>query len=822
MQNVSNNLLSEQLQQDQKYVRHVEVYRRYWDGSAYVWDSSPIIIDDYVKEVSTIKWKLDTTHFNEWKSSNFQVILNNRRNYFSEIEPNGFWQTGPNQPYVPDMTKIKIKVGQKLEDGTVEELYIITGLINKPLAFNEEDNTVQIDCVGLDALLLKTPADIYSSEITDEYCGVYPWDIDSVQTFHTNVLEVTKVTYLAAGVDLKEGVDYTVSNLGVKDERAIISLKNIKFNTDDKFTARLKINYKIAYTDKDPSWIVEQLLLLAGITTYTISNTEFDIAYSIYKNQMKTYYLKDATNKNNIDIYGDRIKIGLNLFDDFADGDITNNPTWTADDASSLKGYGVDVVDRILRLRKVQNVKADNTIVVGTWEFRGNTINCRSYFYFISLYGYGTTSDNGYHVEISITDNTIRLFKDDGGTGALLGSSSIDISEDEWYVVRITRDTSGNFNVYLNGDLKISVTDTSYDTSNYVLFKLGAVDSNNLYEFKIDYIFIDSNIYAPGNYTSSASYESTVLDGGAGLQSWDTIAFNLLGDSSASYKIETYTSGTSDFSSDNDPNGWVEVTYGAPSTINSAAKRYLKYKVTLTSSGSDTRILENIQIYYSTKSTTLPIVNLTNETVLSAIRAIAGMVSYEIGFDVDDSYFYRKRSTAGDPIIDIDARTNLEKEIEYNTGTDRVYNKIRVNYGIYKEEVDSNTEGEASPTSIDKYGERVYTVSGVSFLNNDAANFSLAIAKSLYNYTSSPKKRAKVRIKMLMQLQLGDKVKYLREHKFGRWLWGDTDRTYGNETDMDFVYYTNPDTNGWNIVMRVEGIEFNTESARMILDLTEA
>lgn len=822
MQSVSNNLTSEQLRQDQYYTRTVEVYKRYWNGSAYVWEATPTIVDEYVKDISIVKWKLDVTNFNEWKASNFQIVLTNTRNYFSEIEPNGFWNTGSNAPYIPTMTKIRIKIGQKLEDGSIEELYIITGLIDKALNFNEEDNTVQIDCIGLDAYLAKTPVDLYSTKITNEYRGIFPWDTNSIQTYHTNVLEITRVYHVPTAQTLKENVDYTVSNLGVKDARATITFKNIEITEDAPQSIHFYIDYKIAHTDKDPSWVVEQLLQSAGITSYTVEDTEFDNSYEIYEDQTNSDYLKEGTTKTNIDIYDNAVKIGLQLFDDFSDDDYTNNPTWTAYGASTVPGYGVDVVDKKMQLRKVQHVKANSTTAVGTWEIKLKIKNCAIYIYFMSTYGYGSSSDIGYHIEYAPSIGNLRLVKDTGSTSTILGESAVEISDDEWFTIRITRDSSGNTNVYLNGVLKVSATDNTYTTTNYFLIREAATTTSKAYETLVDYVAIDSNVVAAGSYKSSAIYESKVIDGGAGLESWNRFKYTLSGSYiGTTYKIETYTSDTSDFSSGNDPNGWVEITYGTTGTINSVAKRYLKYRITLTSTGGATRTLRDLRIYYSTKSAKIPILYIRNMNTLAAIRAIASMVSYEIGFDVDDSYFYRKRTTIGDPVLEIDAKTNLEKELLYDTGIDKIYNKVRVTYGIYKEEVDSNTEGETAPTSIDKYGERLYTLSGASFLTNDTANFSLAIAKAIYSYASTPKKRVKVRIKLLAQLQLGDKVKYLREHKFGRWLWGDTDRTYGDESDPDFVYYSDPDTNGWNIVMRIEGIEFDIENARMTLDLVE-
>ena len=130
-QPVSEALLREQLQPTQQYYRHVELMRRYWNGSSYSWDTA-INIDAYVVKVGTAKWRMESGAQFEFKSPSFSVEMDNRRNLLATWESQGLWQTGANAPYVPELSRIRVRTGHVLEDGTEEDVYVFGGVIGRP------------------------------------------------------------------------------------------------------------------------------------------------------------------------------------------------------------------------------------------------------------------------------------------------------------------------------------------------------------------------------------------------------------------------------------------------------------------------------------------------------------------------------------------------------------------------------------------------------------------------------------------------------------------------------------------------------------------
>jgi len=289
--------------------------------------------------------------------------------------------------------------------------------------------------------------------------------------------------------------------------------------------------------------------------------------------------------------------------------------------------------------------------------------------------------------------------------------------------------------------------------------------------------------------------------------------------------VETLSSSTSDFSGGLDPAGWVAIS-GA-NAILSTVQRYLRVRVTLIAQSTGTvpvwRSPEatEFEVSYYTSTSDIPLVNMTGMTCLSAIQECAKYPGYEIGFTSTEEFFYRARASTTS-VLTISKSTNLRREVSFGTGTDLVYTRVKATFGDYRVTIDSDVLGEAQPNALAKYGELEFSISS-TLLPSEGANISDSAARSIYAYTSVPRKRAQVDMKMLVQYELGDRVTYQREHKHGRWVWGDPDRRYGSTTDEDFVYHTQAEKDTWDIEMRIEGIELDTNPKQMRLkyDLVE-
>lgn len=825
MQSISADLQEEQKRQDQLYYRKVEIAKLYWDAGEgkYKWDALENI-DAYISEdhggVSTARWKQDTRAFNEWKSPSFQVEVDNRRDYWSEIESSGIWRTGANQPYTVELTKIRVRCGQYLPDGTEEDKYVFSGLINEPIAYHDETKTATLYCTGYDEKLRRVNAELLSTLVTDELLGS---DAGTEFTTANNgvggIPPIIKKGATGSGpgaaTTLKAGVDYELSDTNEKN----LPLK-VTLAVDLTGGNSIWGTYRYWYQDKGPSWIVEQLLILAEITSYNVDPTIFAVdVENIWPQTTKADWEAGIiSGEVDLDRYDGDVALGeLVVFDDFDDGSYSDGDprTWSGNGDFSIVGTRVRGLSNIpTPLLSTPSVQA-----YGTWQIKMQT-NWACEFHFISS-STDKTSFVGYCLRVNSVLNTCYLYRTEGGTRYELASGGTPGTTEHTY--RITRNSSNIFTVYIDGAQIMSVENNHHTTSSYVHFQTVSNGSAQISYFDdvrtSGAVLPGTDLYAPTGY-----YETQILDTGEGNPTnWGLLIYSVTVPAGTSISFETWSSGTADFSADNDPAGYVAI--GVTGQINSAVKRYLRVRALFTASAGYAAIprLHDLTVYYYTSTITIPLVNLTGMNVEQGIQRCAEMPAYEIGFDVDESYFYRQRTSAGAPVLTIDSKTNLEKELSFNSGTDKRKNVIDVTFGPYRTVIDPDTKGEDHPHSKDREGEKKYTVSGSTLLPPEGADVATATAETLYAYLSVAKKRARVQMKFLLQHQLGDVVKYLREHKFGRWLWGDTDRHYGDDSDPDFVYYSEAILATWNYTMRIEGIEFDTnpKQMRMRFDLVE-
>lgn len=833
MQSISTALTAEQRSNSPRYYRIIELYKRYWNGSSYVWDTA-VDISGYVNKVSTAKWKLDTNGFNEWKSPSFQIEVDNPRNIWSTVETTGksIWKIGSNQPYVVELSRVRVRCGQYLEDGTMEDKYVFGGVITRPIQWREERRTATIYVTGMDELLRRTPAypgedgsgglvnqlvtlELLGSDAGDEFTTIT--GTKAVGGF-VEVRVGTTAGGSAAATPLDKGTDYDVSQTNDYNLPGKITL-------DAALTAGNSVwaTYYTWHTDKDISWVVEQLLALANITDYQVDPT-------IFANAVKNTWTRTTTA-------------------DFEAGVLTNIEASSVPDALRKKWYLVDNFDSGT-LQPLWTNTAGATISGGKLVCGGNSTNGGPIIgfahskqtsswdmkvthivgapFFMMILPFMSNSGGGYGFYIDKTGgNTIGLC-DNNRAGFGSGTSSVPDDGTE-HTIRITctqnSDNTCTFRLYLDTVLISTGTVSTYTIGRFEVWNSnpGSLTGDSI---KIDDLYVSDMVDASGA-TSSASpvAVSAVLDAGVSLTAYGKVlsSYTLNG---CTLTIETLSASAADFLSGLDPAGWVAVSLTGQ--INSTVQRYLKVRITINGAPTigdltTTAEIQSMAVEYYTSTTTIQIVNMDRLDCWGGIEACAALPSYEIGFDANESFFYRARSTGLSPVITFDKDNHLAREISFDHGEDKVKNRVTASFGSYQVIIDSNTEGEAHPNSIDHFGVRNQDVSG-SLLPASSVNVAGSAALTAYEYLSVSRKRAQIETKFLLNLELGDPVLYKREHKFGRWLWGDRDRAYGDYADPDFEYYPDPSTNGWDLSMRIEGIELDTEPGRWRAryDLVEA
>ena len=259
------------------------------------------------------------------------------------------------------------------------------------------------------------------------------------------------------------------------------------------------------------------------------------------------------------------------LLDDFTDGDYTANPTWTVQ-----VGSGFSVTAN--KLRKTSSaitlgtISTPSTNAYGEWQFAitlvtGSSSASQATRLYFCTSSTDYTTANGYYVHMSggTAYNIIALYKITAGAlTELARNTSVSYSTG---VIRITRDISGNFIVYLDGTQVLAATDTSFTSSTHIIW-YATSSSTSTAVVDIDNIKTSA---------ISGTFISQVFDGSTSLVEWDTISVDstLNGETLAlAYRAEGV----------NPPVGaWTTTESGQTITTNKT-NRYFQYRLIFTSS----------------------------------------------------------------------------------------------------------------------------------------------------------------------------------------------------------------------------------------------
>ena len=172
--------------------------------------------------------------------------------------------------------------------------------------------------------------------------------------------------------------------------------------------------------------------------------------------------------------------------DNFNDG--TYAPEWTV-----LRGEFSATNNQLDSLGSsdiINWVSHASSVAEGEWRFdlytRGDA-NIRVSFIALDTDSFGTTDqrpNDGYCLRFSSLDEYIRLDRHSGGSATLLDGYSDTNVANVLFQVIVTRDSAGNFNVWVNGVHRMEAQSTHHSTSLYFLFQAqnGYIDNIEVYD----------------------------------------------------------------------------------------------------------------------------------------------------------------------------------------------------------------------------------------------------------------------------------------------------------------------------------------------------
>jgi hypothetical protein len=806
------------------YKKTIELCRRYWTGTAYVYDTALDVTDQMI-ECGKIMWKLDREAFGRWTFDNTTIKFRNDRNQWKQDNSAGYFTT----TYLLHQTKIRVKVGVQLSDGSYEEIYCFTGYVSDDPIYSPEEKSASVTLIsGMSIFEKFIDKDIGYYQGTNE---LFAWVIgQTVGTTNSNTVgliqRVIRGATIETATELRPQTDYTVSGLNGHGTPATITLTNAI--TEGEYAW---VTYRNWIEDKPIEYLVRDVLSRCGFGSTGQSYVE-DVVFST---DLESTWLQtsqadwEADSLSNIDTASApgsfSIKALWDLIDDFADGDYTADPVWTVHAGSWSVASG-KLKSTIAAGGGLACISTPSTKTTGTWAFAASNSDskynaCRIWFMANSI-GLDGTPDNGYFLEfvdykVGSTWTTAQgvLYKKVNGVETML-------LEGYGAVTHVTRAADGTITVGDHGGAypNRTVVDTSIQTSS--MFCVSTVSTDDAAtEQTLDnlYVTTSQDAFYPV-VTGLPTLISTINDCGGTVTKYGRF-YPLYSANGCTVSFYTYSSSSSDFSTGNDPAGYVAVS--STGGIGSLVQRYLRFKVVLENpleGAFVTPVVDSILINYYNATTTIQVANYTGMNALQVLETFSKLSCSEMGFTGSGMFVFRSRTTSAPSVLDI-TESEIRAVSNITSGIERLYNVVEAVIGNYSVLVQ---DAAAAPNTINKYGARKYNVNETNLLPGAEVNLAYSVAPTILAYTSVPRKRCSIELRNMPHLELGDivTVYHAQPEALRQWKWGDSDVRWG-QADLEF-YDEATETERlllWGVQMRVEGMELDIENWTTTLDLVE-
>lgn len=715
------------------------LYRRKWNADTlkYALETEPIDVTDLLIEAGSIKMALDTDEVDKWDASNVTLIFNNDLNCFKEGLTGGLFENA-----VLWGSKVVYNIETAEKGAPTASITVFTGFVYSSPVFRDNGNRLELTVTSsLDALEYVS-AESFCLTKTDELATAVTSQNSKDQgkefaTAETGVGYVDEVKYGAdfeSAQTLSAGNDYDLSDTNEYTKPAVVKLK---FTPTVGY--KMWLSYRYWHKDMAIEDIVNALLNLTHISNRAIDVADFG------KDNAVEYASFSKTENMNI-MFG--IDEQQKLRPLYPSGN-SNSLALTGQSLQSFtcrlptKGYfNMCSPDAYTQPYCSIGLYEDNTFQNGLQIFSSVSINGPYMAMVVSAVRNGRveTIRKGYDylhafIGFELVNNKIRLYYDNYSFSA----------------------------PYCSGPVKYLEYDFNPPCS---FFNYASINGTPYIEGVIGYT---ESIGQPDLSNRQSFYNSIFHSDKDGIYNRKGIRFDcVLGNNGIRwYRLHANSSVVNNgkgqwyYSDSDDGFSYSSLTPIQLGDIIPSSKQYLRIYYRTTSDFGYEQF-ENASVSKLIGTTKIPLVNLTGLTVGEAIAQLAKMVSYEIGFNQNGTFFFRSRTGINTGMElspkQIISLTNNAADI------DTLANRVSVEFGNFKTTVDDNTEGKPHPNSMDIYGIHEKTISDDNFIPADNVDISIAIAQANYRALSALGYTVQVDSIPFLELELGDKITVCAEN----------------------------------------------------------
>lgn len=754
------------------------LYRRKWNADTlkYALETKPIDVTDLLIEAGSIKMALDTDEVDKWDASNVTLSFHNDLNCFKEGLTGGLFENA-----VLWGSKVVYNIETAEKDAPAASITVFTGYVYSSPVFRDNGNRLELTVTSsLDALEYVS-AESFCLTKTDELATAVTSQDSKDQgkefaTAETGVGYVDEVKYgrtLETAQLLRKGDDYTLEQTNVYDYPAQLKLR---FTPNSEYSVWL--SYRYWHKDMAIEDIVNALLDLAGVEKRQVEKASFAGSSAIsYETQEPTRLMvekdeygaytpvsgdmyRQNSEYNSRMIISERIlktagarhteyPLRINTRNGYIHvGLLTELFVYAslyADDWASLDFVTEEGTGLRLQYKGIGTDTTIEALPILKYAYLADEVQCGAPIYSAKnrcFVGFDF-DENG---KVSLYTNAARV-----SYGALMqGGGPVEQTKTEFILTGTLSKLYQNLTIH-NGPYVVQnnyffinqlawrghpVTD--FQQGKYINAFYNSVFSGTDYP-KISLtpgLVYQVNLGQEGKKWNKLECDTSPLYTGVGSGTW------------------TYQEGLTD-GRYNTP---IKITAGEQ--IPSSADRLcVSYSLT-SQTGSEK--LENIKISKVISTTGIPLVNLTELNVKTALAQLAQMVSYEIGFNQDGVFFFRSRQGR---YTDVNLTPDILIETDkFDADIEKLANSVTVNFGMFQAKIDDFTEDKPRPNSIDVYGVHEAVISQGNFIPADNVDISHAVAKANYEALSTPGYTLQADCRPDLSLELGDKITVCSEN----------------------------------------------------------